>query len=71
MTDAEQCVETFMIKCDTQLVDAEEQKLLHTERVSFSLHMENNVKKNKQLFHIALNFPNFLEPKNFTSDESR
>lgn len=28
-------------------------------------------KKNKQLFHIALNFPNFLEPKNFTSDESR
>lgn len=45
MTDAEQCVETFVIKGDTQLVDTKEQELLHTERVTFSLHMENNVKK--------------------------
>lgn len=47
--DAEQNVEIFVIKTDTQLVDTKEPELFYTERMSLGLHMENGCKKRKKL----------------------
>lgn len=47
--DAEQNVEIFVIKTDTQLVDTKEPELFYTERMCLGLHMENGCKKRKKL----------------------